>query len=140
MGSIHIHKVPYHLLKDPWRQAWQVRNHQGFVRAFISSIRYGPIHEQHARWRLVGDHFAMTKSSVQDSQEDKSKRAARVLVVCGDDDPIVIKNETFEDACHALGSDNVELRSCNAGHELPMTHSGDIVRMITDFLQQEQEP
>ncbi len=76
-------------------------------------------------------------SSIQDSWGDKSNRAARILVVCGDNDPIVIKNETFEDACHALGSENVELRSCNAGHELPMTHSGDIVRMITDFLERE---
>lgn len=79
----------------------------------------------------------MAKPSIQDSQRNRTRRAARVLVVCGDDDPIVIRNEIFEDACHALGSDNVELRSCNAGHELPMTHSGEIVEMIADFLERE---
>lgn len=130
-------RIQYHVLKEIWRQAWQVRNHQGFVKAFISSIRYGPIHEQHERWRLVGDHFTTAVSFIQDGQGDQSHRAARILVICGDNDPIVIKNETFEDACLALGPDNVDLRSCNAGHELPMTHSGEIVEMITDFLQRE---
>ena len=76
----------------------------------------------------------MIKSATQ-GKKDEGARRAYVLVICGDQDPIVIQEEIFEDASRALGSDNVELRSCDAGHELPMTHSSEVVGIIGNFLQ-----
>ena len=75
----------------------------------------------------------MIKSATQGKNNEGARRAC-VLVICGDHDAIVIQEEIFEDASRALGSDNVELRSCSAGHELPMTHSSEIVGIIGNFL------
>lgn len=36
---------------------WQLKYHVGFVPAFISSIRYAPIHEQQHRWQRIGEYM-----------------------------------------------------------------------------------
>ena len=55
-------------------------------------------------------------------------------MICGNEDPIVIRDEIFADASEVLGLNNIEFRSCDAGHELPMTHSSQLVEMIEVFL------
>ena len=75
---------------------WQIKHHKGFVPAFISSIRYAPVHSEHARWRILGQNIAnITKGS---------GKLKRVYIVLGETDPIIVKDEIIEDARECLGS------------------------------------
>lgn len=104
--------------------AHQLENHQGFVPAFMSSIRHGPIRFQHDRWRIIGDRLT------RENQERGTQK--KVLIVCGAHDPIIIKQELEEDATELL-SGNVEFAVFNAGHEIPITKGDLVVERIMDF-------
>ncbi|KAL8826754.1 MAG: hypothetical protein Q9191_003606 [Dirinaria sp. TL-2023a] len=104
------------------------------VVAFMSSIRHGPIHSQQPRWRVLREKLNVQKKANQQQKQGANIESAYVLIICGDDDPFVIRDEIFEDAREVLGLKNIELRSCSAGHELPMTNSTEVVEMIKTFL------
>ena len=57
----------------------------------------------------------------------------KVLVILGDKDPIIVEDELVEDATEALGPDNVRFEVCDAGHELVVTDSENIIGMIWKF-------
>lgn len=100
----------------------------------MSSIRHGPIHSQQARWRVLGEELNAQKKANQQPNQSANIESAYVLIICGDNDPFVIRDEIFEDAKEALGLQNIVLRSCYAGHELPMTNNTEVVEMIRVFL------
>ena len=104
--------------------AHQVDNHPGFVHAFISSIRYGPVREQHDRWRIVGRRLSKM------NQENGTHK--KVLVVLGAHDPIIVREEVEEDAKEVFNG-NVEFISYDAGHEAPVTKGDQISKAIFDF-------
>ena len=101
--------------------AWQLENHQGFIKSFMSSIRYGPITNQHEDWQRVRDCM-------------KSK----VLVICGENDPIIVKDELVEDATSVLSKDGVDFRFCECGHDVPIAKSEEVVDYIYQFWEEEQ--
>ncbi|KIW26243.1 uncharacterized protein PV07_09356 [Cladophialophora immunda] len=105
---------------------YQLDNYPGFVAAFMSSIRYGPVRHQHDRWRIFGEHLARIN-------EEKGTQK-KVLVVLGANDPIIIQREVEEDATEVL-SGNVEFAVFEAGHEVPVTKGDQIVARILDFWQ-----
>lgn len=104
--------------------AHQVNHHPGFVQAFISSIRYGPVREQHERWRIVGRR--LSKLNKENGTHKK------VLIVLGEHDPIIIKDELEEDATDTFFG-NVEFVTYDAGHEAPVTKGDQIAKAILDF-------
>jgi pimeloyl-ACP methyl ester carboxylesterase len=104
--------------------AHQVDHHPGFVAAFMSSIRYGPVREEHQRWRIVGERLGRL------NQEQGINR--KVLIVCGEHDPIIIKKELEEDATAALLG-NVEFATFDAAHEIPVTKGDLVAQTILDF-------
>ncbi|EXJ65366.1 hypothetical protein A1O7_01707 [Cladophialophora yegresii CBS 114405] len=103
---------------------FQLDNYSGFVHAFMSSIRYGPVRYQHDRWRIFGEHLAR--------QNQVNGTNKKVLVVLGRNDPIIIQKEVEEDANDILGG-NVEFVGFEAGHEVPVTKAEQVVRTIVDF-------
>lgn len=64
--------------------------------------------------------------------EDAGLQNGKVLIICGQHDPIIVKHELVEDATRVLGG-NVDFRFVDAGHELPITKSEDVVEHISDF-------
>jgi len=103
----------------------QLEHHPAFVAAFMSSIRYGPIRFQHDRWRMIGDRLRR--------QNEEKGTHKKVLVVMGATDPIIIRHELEEDARAVLGPDVVEFAALDAGHEVPVTKSDQVVDCIMDF-------
>ena len=101
---------------------WQIREHQGFVKAFISSIRYGPVSEQHADWERIGERLV-----------DGKGQGGRVTIITGNNDPLIIKNELVEDATKAFRG-QVDFHFEDAGHELPFTHSTEVAERIWETL------
>ncbi|KAF9699283.1 hypothetical protein EKO04_003041 [Ascochyta lentis] len=99
---------------------WQIAHHEGFVPAFISSIRYAPVHGEHERWRILGRNM---KEGVGELK--------KVHVVLGETDPIIVKDELMEDAVGCLGEGNVEFKIVEgAGHEVAIERADDILGVV----------
>lgn len=115
--------------------AWQLEHHPGFIPAFMSSLRYSPIHGQHARWSIIGQRLDAAGVSASGSLQ-----SGAVLILLGAKDPIVVCEEIKEDATLALGKQNVAFRVLeDAGHEFPMTHADETVELIWDFWQENND-
>ncbi|CAI6335696.1 unnamed protein product [Periconia digitata] len=98
---------------------WQISHHRGFVPAFISSIRYAPIHNQHHRWRVVANNI-----------ETGAGKLKEVQLVLGETDPIIIAEEMVEDSKAILG-DKIKITIVKgAGHELAIDRASEIVQVI----------
>ncbi|KIX06983.1 uncharacterized protein Z518_04959 [Rhinocladiella mackenziei CBS 650.93] len=102
----------------------QLDNHVGFVPAFMSSIRYGPVRDQHDRWRIIGNRLT------RENNEKNTQK--KVLIVCGANDPIIVRQEIEEDAKEVLLG-NAEFVVFEAGHEVPISKSEQVVASIMDF-------
>lgn len=102
----------------------QLDHHPGFVPAFMSSIRYGPIREEHGRWRMVGERLSQ--------QNKESGTQKKVLIVLGSTDPIIIRQELEQDATKAL-SGNVEFAVLDAAHDVAVVKGPEIAETIIDF-------
>lgn len=121
---------------------WQIEHHRGFIPAFISSIRYAPIHNQHHVWKRIGqtlDERRLQRAEAKDGSRAKGEvtsdegRSDRVLIILGKKDPIVLPSEVAEDARDVLGQENVEIRIVDAGHELPISNAMKCADTIWEF-------
>lgn len=110
--------------------SWQVHHHPGFVSAFMSSMRNGPILQetQLESWRRLGRILTQRK----EKQEVAGLRHDKVLIVCGVDDNIIIKDDLVADATAALEG-NVQFRFFNAGHEFPSTRYEELAQQLVEF-------
>ncbi|KAI9815951.1 MAG: hypothetical protein M1827_001943 [Pycnora praestabilis] len=107
---------------------WQIHHHQGFIPAFMSSIRFAPITGQQSIWKLIGDRLSSSKTGTE-----SSLTTGKVLVVVGETDPIIIKDELRQDATELFGGeDNIEFRVIQAGHEFPISKSEETVNYISN--------
>ena len=99
---------------------WQIQHHQGFIPAFISAIRYAPIHGQQLRW-----------SAIRDNIQNGVGKLKKVHMVLGETDPIIVAGELLEDATVVLGEENMEVEVIRGvGHEVAISNAADIVRVI----------
>lgn len=96
--------------------AWQLDAHQGFVPAFLSSLRFAPITGQAAVWQRLA-----------------RRRADKILVAGGRFDPVIFAPELEADAKRLLGPDRVEWRLFDSAHDFPTTHADDLVGVLCDF-------
>lgn len=126
---------------------WQIQNHQGFVPAFISTIRHAPIHNQQERWSIIRDHIERRRGgSGRDHDKKKKKKSTgffdkkkssrrgglnEVWLVLGETDPIIIKDEVVEDAKEVLGEDNVMVKVVHGvGHEVAIERADVIADVV----------
>ncbi|KAL4972320.1 Alpha/Beta hydrolase protein [Aspergillus desertorum] len=119
----------------PAAVSWQVNNHNGFVHAFVSSMRYGPILSQRQRetWERLGSHLSKQKVLSAAEQESNGLPSDKVVIMYGLDDPIIIQNELIEDANATLGN-TVIFKDFAAGHEFPSTKYDEVAQIIFDIL------
>ena len=119
---------------------YQMDWHEGFLPAFMSSIRNAPIRNQHERWRLIGERISKRRDAInklKGGQPSEKKEEAlairqglksnRVLIIFGGKDTIIKASEVGLDAKAALSPENiVEKIYEDAGHEVPISHCDDI--------------
>lgn len=122
---------------------WQVAEHAGYVRAYISSLRYRPAKNQYEDWNRIGKCLTARKEA-GDRKGDESTvlvgkegsfealREGKVLVIAGEKDNGIIQDDIFEEASAAFEG-NIELKSVDAGHELSITKPDEIVGIIWAF-------
>jgi pimeloyl-ACP methyl ester carboxylesterase len=97
---------------------WQVDHHDGFVGAFLGSVKYSSLFrksESMENWRILG------------------KRKQKVLVVAGTTDSIIILNELHEDVNKAAGVENVVWKEVDGGHEFPISESAKVVDLVSEY-------
>ena len=112
--------------------AWEVDAHPGFLPSFISSIKYAPVSYEHERWKLIGRRSTARRAS---SEPDKMPGLDenKVLIIFGAQDPVIIADETEEDATAALGKENVKVVRLKGGHDVPVVNSTGCVNAILEF-------
>ncbi|KAM0252064.1 hypothetical protein ACHAP5_001389 [Fusarium lateritium] len=96
---------------------WMVTHHNGFVPAFMSSIRFAPLMEQHGAWAKL------------------SKRApGTTAVLLATSDEIINPVDYRREALSLIGGENhVRWRVLPGSHDFVMTHPQDILREINDM-------
>ena len=118
--------------------AWQVDDHPGFLSAFISSIKFAPISEQHERWGMIGRRCearraAAAKAVSADDEALAGLDENKVLVILGAQDRVIVADETEEDATHALGAENVKVVRITGGHDVPVVSAKGCFEEIVKF-------
>lgn len=113
---------------------WQVSRHVGFVHSFMSSMRFGPIlkRRQVGAWERLGGFLAVAKqqeSGGGGGDGGVTLTGDKVFVVCGNNDPIIVRDELVEDASAALRG-NVQFKFLDAGHEFPSTKYDEVAQFI----------
>jgi pimeloyl-ACP methyl ester carboxylesterase len=103
---------------------WQIVHHAGFVPAFISSIRYAPIHEQGGRWRKIGEYMRQPGAGF-----------TQVHLILGEEDGIIVAGEVIEDARRYLGEENVKVKVFEGtGHEVAFERVVEIGEIVGEVL------
>lgn len=98
---------------------WQISHHKGFIPAFISSIRYAPIHNQHDRWRIIAENV-----------KTKTGKLREIWLVLGETDPIILVDEMVEDSKAIFGEAlNIKIVEA-AGHEVAVNRASEIVEVF----------
>jgi pimeloyl-ACP methyl ester carboxylesterase len=100
---------------------FQLNHHPGFIDAFISAIRHAPITQQHEAWKIIGQRLAHQRAHPK--SEDASRNGlcgAKVVLVLGESDSIIVRAEMEADARDTLGSAGVETLALEGGHDLPI--------------------
>ncbi|KAI2629515.1 alpha/beta-hydrolase [Hypoxylon sp. NC1633] len=115
---------------------WQVDYHEGFVTAFLSTIRNAPIYAPQEDWKVLSAILGETRKQAAQNQSgssDEGLRPGNIFMVLGRDDPVVVAQETIEDAERVLGSEGVEIAVLPGGHELPITASSAVANAMESF-------
>ncbi|KAI0450706.1 alpha/beta-hydrolase [Xylaria acuta] len=117
--------------------AWQVDYHQGFVPAFLSTIRNAPIYAPQEHWCVLSKILKALRSRrrihANDAEPVAGLEAGKILIILGKDDGLVILNETVEDAYAVFGRDGVEFVTIEGGHEIAITSSTSVAESIEGF-------
>ncbi|ETN38436.1 uncharacterized protein HMPREF1541_06471 [Cyphellophora europaea CBS 101466] len=104
----------------------QVDHHVGYVPAFMSSIRYGPIMQQHALWGRVGETW--------NGRSAESDKVHKVLIIAGESDSIIDAAELREDAAAVFGAAHIDFHVLGAGHDVPVIKPEEVAELISQSL------
>ncbi|KAI2626337.1 alpha/beta-hydrolase [Xylaria nigripes] len=108
--------------------AWQVDHHEGFVMAFLSSIRNAPIFAPQEDWGSLAMALQARRSGSAGSEH--GLEGGKVLMLLGREDGVIVIDEAIEDVRAALGHDGVDIAVFEGGHELPITSSAAVAAHI----------
>lgn len=109
-------------VKDAMR--WQLRDNDGLVGAYISTIRKAPIYGQHeGLWRKLSEKLAerrVSKGTVP------GMPSGRICLILAERDPVAVPSEWEEDAKSVLGEGAFDFHVVKGGHEIAIS-KGEVV-------------
>ncbi|KAJ5784534.1 uncharacterized protein N7503_009746 [Penicillium pulvis] len=125
----------YPHLNVPASIVWQVDHHHGFVHAFMSTMRHGPIFRKHQwnNWARLGEYLSAQNSGSSKNRGPKGLPSDKVHILCGNTDAVIVKDELVTDATAALGG-NAVFKFYEAGHEFPSTRYDEVASYILKVL------
>ncbi|KAI1105268.1 alpha/beta-hydrolase [Jackrogersella minutella] len=96
---------------------WTLDFHEGFVQAFMSTIRFAPLMGQHDYWRQLA-----------------KRKPGTTAVLLGKDDTLIQRHDYAEDALPLIGGEeNVYWRIVPGSHNFPFTNGPDALERIYEF-------
>jgi pimeloyl-ACP methyl ester carboxylesterase len=110
---------------------WQLREHLGFVKAFMSTIRHAPIYEQAEDWAKLGELLARRRDD--DDSSPPGLVGGKVLLVLGASDVVIPKEEVVPDTKAILGEDAVEVAVLDCGHEIAIAKGPEVAKVAIKF-------
>ena len=113
--------------------AWQCDKYPGFLPAFISSIQHAPIRGQHERWRAVATRLGAARATSDAGIKAEGLREGKVLLLLGEQDPIVIADEVEADAREVLRHENVEVVRLEGGHDVVIVNADGCIEAMERF-------
>lgn len=120
---------------------WQLRHNDGFVPAYMSTIRNAPIYGQHdGAWRILGEQLRRRRMSASASDDSEAEVElpppglpnGRICLVLAERDPIVVKEEWMADSLAVLGEGAVDIRIVQGGHEVAISKGKEVANLAMD--------
>ena len=103
---------------------WQFDGNDGFVPAYVSTIRNAPIYAQHDElWAALAGELAARRRG---SEGLLGMETGRICLIVGEKDPIVLADECVEDARAVLGEEGVDAHVIKGGHEVGISKGKEI--------------
>lgn len=87
---------------------------------------------EHSTWNRIGHRLSVQNYGAKDDPFTGRLDRGKVLVICADEDTSIVSCELVPDATSVFEG-NVEFRHLNAGHEVPITNSKEVVDAIWEF-------
>jgi pimeloyl-ACP methyl ester carboxylesterase len=106
---------------------WQFDHNEGHAYAFQQSVQHGPLQHQEDVWAKVCDIIAGK------SHPESPLHNTTLLVYFGQDDNVVVGNETTEDILKLLPADHLKVEYVPGGHSFPYPNSKTIAEGIISF-------
>lgn len=98
---------------------WMLDKHEGFVPAFMSTVRCGPLMGQQEYWRKLA-----------------KRKPGSTAVILGRNDELIQKADYAEDALPLIGGEaNVFWRIVPGGHNFPFTNAKEALEALYEFWQ-----
>lgn len=94
---------------------WQIDHHDGFVGAFIGSMKHASIFGCDEGWKIIG------------------QRKEKVLVIAGKTDAVILLDELRADADKAAGPGNIVWKEIDGGHEFAITEPTKVVDLVSEY-------
>jgi pimeloyl-ACP methyl ester carboxylesterase len=112
---------------------WEIDHNDGFVYSVTSAIRFAPIENQHSAWRLVRSLIEGNEDSKSISGLPNRLYGTKVLLLIGEDDSILPKNQLCRNAQETLGTHNLKIVGFNGGHGFPITQGVEVAEAMCAF-------
>ncbi|XWW97525.1 hypothetical protein V2A60_005509 [Cordyceps javanica] len=109
---------------------WQFDRNDGFVPAYVSTIRNAPVYAQHeALWPLLAGQLAARRTTGEEADRPAGLQTGRICLIVAEKDPIVVATECIEDARAVLGEDGVDAHIVKGGHEIGISRGKEIANI-----------
>lgn len=109
---------------------WQLDRNQGFLGAYMSTIRNAPIYDQHRGgiWRRLSTLLAERRdsSACVDTTGPQGLSGGRLCLILGRKDSVVVPDEWIEDSKMALGDEGVHIHVMEGGHEIALSRGAEV--------------
>jgi pimeloyl-ACP methyl ester carboxylesterase len=117
--------------------AWQLKSHPGFIPAYMSTIRHAPIYDQGDKdWKVLAEELRRRRPIASQLVPNPGESVppglsgGKILLILGESDPVIVKDEFVEDAKAVLGEDAVMVSIVAGGHEIAITGSSEVANAV----------
>lgn len=112
---------------------WEIDHSDAFIHSVTSSVRYGPIENQHSAWRLLRSLIEGRAGPDSSSSLPNRLLRTKVLLLLGEKDNILPKDEISLVAQNLLGAENLRIVTFDEGHGFPITRGVEVAESICEF-------
>jgi hypothetical protein len=126
-------KLSQHPIDVPGIVNWEIDHNDGFIYSVTSAIRFAPIENQHSAWRLVRSLIEGNEASKSISGLPNRLYGTKVLLLIGEDDSILPKDQLCSNAQDTLGTNNLKIVGFYGGHGFPITRGVEVAEAMCTF-------